>query len=386
MIFFNPYCAEHLVVEPPDRAPLAFHRQFPLYAPTPLHRLDALATVLGVKHVLLKDESYRLGLPAFKILGATWAVYRALCDRFPTLQEPWQSLDELVARLRREITPKVYAATDGNHGRAVARIAALLGLHARVSVPQGTATARIAAIECEGASVNVVQGTYDDAVADAVRNAQAHGGLLVQDSGWEGYETIPRYVIQGYSTMLWEIDDALRAQGVCQPTHVIVQIGVGSLAEAVVRHYCQIHPSPIIIGVEPEGAACALASVRQGTVVRIPGPHNSIMAGMNCDSPSRLSFPMLHMGVRCFLTIPDARAVEAMRFLASLGIVSGETGAAGAGALLELATDEHASVRARLGIDRDSSVLIFSTEGATNPELYAMLVGGSSTDLGLLRH
>ncbi|MER3523626.1 MAG: diaminopropionate ammonia-lyase [Ignavibacteria bacterium] len=377
MIFFNPFWAERVVIEPPDRAPLAFHRQLPHYSPTPLHRLDELARALGVKHVLLKDESHRLGLPAFKILGASWAVYRALCDRFPTLREPWQNVEERVARLQRQSTPIVYAATDGNHGRAVAHIAALLGLHARISVPQGTAAARIAAIESEGASVHVVLGTYGDAVADAVRNAQEHHGLLVQDSGWEGYETIPQYVVAGYSTMLWEIDDALRAQGLAQPTHVIVQIGVGSLAEAVVRHYCRMRPSPIIIGVEPEGAACALESVKEGRVVRIRGPHTSIMAGMNCDSSSRLSFPILQKGMRCFLTISDTRAIEAMRLLASWEIVSGETGAAGAGALLELASDEHAFVRSRLGIDRDSSVLIFSTEGATNPALYAALVGAS---------
>lgn len=250
----------------------------------------------------------------------------------------------------------------------------MLGLRSHVYVPEGTARARISAIESEGALVQVIQGTYDDTVAKAARDADAHGGLLIQDNGWSGYEAIPRYVVEGYSTMLWEIDDELAVRAEPPPTHVLVQIGVGSFADAVVRHFCQKNPRPVIIGVEPEGAACALESVRAGQIVRVAGPHTSIMAGMNCDSPSLVSFPVLQTGVKCFMTISDERTIEAMQRLASLGVVSGETGAAGIGALLELADEHHRHRRDELGMTASSRILIFSTEGVTNPELYRSVV------------
>ncbi len=378
MIVFNPTFDPSVQFESPSRRAQAFHRKLPGYAPTPLHSLDELAKSLGVSKILLKDESGRLGLPAFKILGASWAAYCALSERCAALRHTWVSVDELAERLREYPVPVLYAATDGNHGRAVARFASMLGLRSQVYVPEGTAQARVAAIESEGASVHVVQGTYDDTVAKAARDADAYAGLLLQDNGWSGYESIPHYVVEGYSTMLWEIDDELAARAEPLPTHVLVQIGVGSLADAVVRHFCRKHPRPVIIGVEPEGAACALESVRAGVIVRVAGPHTSIMAGMNCDSPSLISFPVLQRGINCFMTISDERTREAMKRLASLGIVSGETGAAGVGALFELAGEHHRRVRDAIGLTASSRVLVFSTEGATNPELYHAIVSGHS--------
>ncbi len=377
-MFCNPTFDPDVQFDAPSRRALAFHQKLPGYAATPLHSLDSLATSLGVSRVWLKDESNRLGLPAFKILGASWATYCALSERYPSLREEWMRIDELVDRLHEYEVPVLYAGTDGNHGRAVARVGLMLRLQSRIYVPHGTAEARIAGIEREGASVVVVNGTYDDTVARAARDAGENNGLLIQDNGWSGYETIPRFVVEGYSTMLWEIDDELSARAEPPPTHVFVQIGVGSFADAVVRHFCRKKPRPIFIGVEPERAACALASVRAGVIVRVPGPHTSIMAGMNCDSPSLVSFHVLRTGVKYFMTLRDEWTVEAMRRLAKLGIVSGETGAAGLGALLDLAGEQHSSAREELGMNASSRVLLFSTEGATNPDLYRKIIAGSS--------
>ncbi|MBX2991224.1 MAG: diaminopropionate ammonia-lyase [Bacteroidetes bacterium] len=375
MIFVNPSFEPDSSFEKPGRTPLEFHRKLQGYKPTPLHSLPSLASQLGVAGVYVKDESSRLGLPAFKILGASWATYRVLCDRFPDLQTDWRTVDDLRERVNSSGPIVLYSATDGNHGRAVARVAKLFGLKAYIFVPKGTAEARICAIESEGASVMIVDGTYDEAVERAERDAINAGGLLIQDNGWAGYEQIPRYVVEGYSTMLHEIDDALATMSQPQPTHVLVQIGNGSFAEAVVRHYRGSGSSTTIIGVEPDSAACALESVKAGNIVRIPGPHTLMMVGMNCDSPSLVSFPVMQKGIRCFVSISDEKAMEAMRLLAESGIVSGETGAAGMGALLEMFSDKNDEMRKKLDIDSYSRVLVISTEGATDPHSYKRIAG-----------
>lgn len=375
MIFVNPSFEPDFSFKKPDRTPIEFHKKLPEYKPTPLHSIPSLAAQLGVSGVYVKDESSRLGLSAFKILGASWATYRVLCDRFPNLQEGWQNVDHLKEKMKSCGQIVLYSATDGNHGRAVARVAKLFGMKARIYVPEGTAKVRISAIESEGASVTIVDGTYDDAVERAEREANDAGGLLIQDNGWEGYEQVPRYIVEGYSTMLHEIDDSLAAVSQSQPTHVIVQIGNGSFAEAVVRHYRSGSLSTSVIGVEPDSAACALESVKEGKIISIPGPHQSIMVGMNCDSPSLVSFPVMQKGIRCFVSISDERAMEAMRLLAESGIVSGETGAAGMGALLEIVSDKDDGILQRIDIDSHSRVLVISTEGATNSELYSQVVG-----------
>lgn len=374
MIFVNPSFEPDFSFKKPDRTPIEFHKKLPEYKPTPLHSIPSLAAQLGVSGVYVKDESSRLGLSAFKILGASWATYRVLCDRFPNLQEGWQNVDHLKEKMKSCGQIVLYSATDGNHGRAVARVAKLFGLKASIFVPKGTANVRISAIESEGASVSIVDGTYDEAVERAEREANDAGGLLIQDNGWEGYEDTPHYIVEGYSTMLHEIDDSLAAVSQSQPTHVIVQIGNGSFAEAVVRHYRSGSLSTAVIGVEPDSAACALESVKAGKIISIPGPHQSIMVGMNCDSPSLVSFPAIQKGIRCFITISDEGAIEAMRLLAESGIVSGETGAAGMGALLELFLEENEEGRVKLGIGSRSRILVISTEGATDPVFYSRIV------------
>jgi diaminopropionate ammonia-lyase len=356
----------------PDRAPLDYHRRLPGYDASPLLEAPSLAAELELGRVWVKDESSRLGLPSFKILGASWGVYRALEEHIGGFEE-WSRLDDLAAQLAPHRPLTLAAATDGNHGRAVARMAQLLGLEARIFVPAGTAAARIKGIESEGASCEVVDGSYDDAVARSAREA-GDRCLVISDTSWPGYEDVPRWVIEGYSTIFWEIDDQLSERGDAAPDLVVIQIGVGALAAAAVRHFRSgVRPSPRMVGVEPEASACVLASMEAGRLVTIPGPHDSIMVGLNCGTPSVVAWPLVSRGFDAYVALPDERARVGMRALARAGMISGETGAAGVACLLELLNDSGA--RARLGIDRNTAALVLSTEGATDPAAYEAIVG-----------
>jgi len=369
-------CRPNLVAESMARAPLAFHQRLPGYQPTPLIEAPALARLLGVGQVLVKDESSRLGLPAFKILGASWAVYRALEKRLGQSLEPWLTIDELAGRLASIRPLRLVTATDGNHGRAVAHMAALLDLEAQIYVPAGTAQARIDGIASEGARVEIVDGTYDDAVTRAAQDANVRC-LVISDTSWTGYEEIPRWVMEGYSTIMTEIDDELARHSDKNPELIAVQFGVGALAAAVVRHYHQpgSNECPKILSVEPLRAACMLASMEAGEIVTVPGPHDSIMAGLNCGRPSVIAWPIVSQGIDAFIAIPDERAREAMRALARAEIVAGETGAAGLAGLIELLTGPgNTQNRKALRLDERSCALIFVTEGATDPASYGRIV------------
>lgn len=360
----------------PGREPLEFHRRLPGYVPTPLADAPGIARQLGVGQVLLKDESSRLGLPAFKILGASWAVYRAL-DELTGGITHWDTIDDLAKQLSHLRPMTLAAATDGNHGRAVARMAALLGFDSKIYVPAGTAQARIDGIASEGAVVEVFDGTYDEAVAHSARDASDRC-LVISDTSWPGYDRVPRWVIDGYSTILWEAADQLAGRGEPGPDVVAVQIGVGALAAAVVSHFRRpdVSPRPRIIGVEPTRAACMISSMEAGHPVQVPGPHDSIMAGLNCGEPSMLAWPIVSAGTDAFVAVDDERAREAMRALAGAGVVAGETGAAGLGGLIELLTGPNAPpTREKLGINETTRVLLFVTEGATDPEAYQRIVG-----------
>src|SRR3712207_4066829 len=217
----NPLAATELYGSPAGRAPLEFHRRLPEYAPTPLVDAPKLAGALGVGRIWVKDESYRLGLPAFKILGASWAVYRALDEHsrkhLGSDLEPWRDIEDLKEGISPLLPLTLAAATDGNHGRAVARMAKLLGLRSRIFVPSDMVPARIEAIESEEAKVTVVDGTYDEAVARSAEEANEHC-LVISDTSWPGYEDVPWWVIEGYSTILWEIDDEMVRRGEEGPT------------------------------------------------------------------------------------------------------------------------------------------------------------------------
>jgi diaminopropionate ammonia-lyase len=336
-----------------DGAPRAFHARLPHYARTPLVAAPALADELGVAEVLVKDESSRLGLPAFKMLGASWAAYRALEAQAGASFDGWQTIEELrdaVAPLR----PLTLAcASEGNHGRAVARMARIVGLEAHILLPEHVAPSRVEAIRSEGARVERVDGSYEDAIE---RSAQlvGDGTLVVSDTAWPGYEEIPDRVIEGYSTIFAEIEEAEPRR----PDLVAVQMGVGSLAAAAVRHY---RGGPTrILGVEPLAAACVLASIERGEMTTIPGPHESTMGGLNCGRPSTVAWPDLSAGLDGVVAIDDATAQHAIERLATLGLAAGPSGAAGLGGLFALA--EAPGARECLGLCDQTRVLVIDTE------------------------
>jgi diaminopropionate ammonia-lyase len=360
-------------VAPPGREPMSFHARLPGYAPTTLIDAPELAGLLGVEKVWVKDESSRLGLPSFKIMGASWAVYRALeqhIERFPE----WRRLDDLVKAITPYRPLALAAATDGNHGRAVARMAKLLRLDARIFVPAGTAAARIEAIEGEGASCEVVNGTYDDAVARSADEA-SDNCLVISDTSWPGYEDVPGWVSDGYSSIFFEIDDELARREETGPDLVIIQLGVGALGAAAARHFRRsgVRPSPVLAGVEPEGAACVLASMEAGRIVTVPGPHTSIMAGLNCGTPSLVAWPFVSAGFDIFIAMSDDSARAAVRTLATVGLAAGETGAAGLGGAIEFLRAADRGSKQRF-----SRVLLMCTEGPTDPDAYAAIVGETS--------
>lgn len=369
----NPRRVQTVLDErPPDRAPLSFHRALPGYAPTPLRRARLLAEEFGVGELWLKDESSRMGLPAFKIAGAAWAVACALRWQLEIDVDLAGGLDPLREGFG-DRRPTLLAATDGNHGRAVAHMARRLGLPARIFVPDDMAAARRVAIAGEGAEVVVVAGSYDDAVARSAEEAdESH--IVVSDTSWPGYEDVPRAVIEGYSTLLWEVDDELRARGAADPDLVLVQVGVGALAAAVTLHYRRpgLGAPPVLVAVEPTRAACLQASIRAGKPVTIPGPQDSIMAGLNCGTPSPIAWPIVAAGVDFFCAIDDDLARQGMRDAARERVAAGECSGGAVGAARALLAPPY---RPLLGIAEDASVLLLLTEGATDPAGYEAVVG-----------
>jgi len=259
-------------------------------------------------------------------------------------------------------------------------MAHLLGINAHIFVPEGAAPARLEAIASEGAEVILVEGSYDDAVQQAALEANDHC-LVISDTAWEGYNEVPQWVIEGYSTMFNEIDARLAEQNLPPPTLVAVQIGVGALAAAVVRHYRQGGKAshPMIVGVEPTDAACVLESVAAGRMLSLEGVQHSIMAGLNCGTPSPIAWDAMLTGINLYVAVEDEWACEAMRVLAEDGIVSGESGAAGVAGLLALREAvEFEAIRATLPLRSTDHVLIISTEGATDPVAYQTIVYGDS--------
>jgi diaminopropionate ammonia-lyase len=325
-------------------SPAGFHRGLPGYQPSPLVEAPQLAAELAIGRLLVKDESNRFGLPAFKILGASWAVERALAGA--------AGVTALVA------------ATAGNHGRAVARVAAQRGLDARIFLPAESHPAAVAAIAAEGTTVTAVEDSYEAAVAAAVAVAEQHGALLVQDSAWPGYEQIPAWIVEGYTTMFVELDEQL---GNVDLDLLVVPVGVGSLAQAAIGHYRRAgigHP-PALLAVEPDGAACALRSLQQDELVTI-ATSPTIMAGLCCTTASPAAWPYLRHGLDAAVAVSDGKAIEAAGELAAVGVPSGPCGAATlAAARLALGDPQ---LREHLGITATSTVALLSTESSTaNP-------------------
>ena len=332
--------------------------------PTALWHLPALASSTGVADILVKDESSRMGLNAFKILGVSYAVGRLLSDKRIIKDAP------------------LVCATTGNHGRAVARAAREHGLDAKVYVPASTASARIEAIEEEGASVLTIGGNYDDAVRLAAEDARRHGWTIISDTAWPGYEEIPRLIMAGYTKLMDEAESQWAPEP--PPDVVLVQAGVGGLTCAVVSWLCHRFGAqrPFTIVCEPTSAACYLESARAGRPVSLHGPFNTNMSGLSSGEVSSIAWPAIAAAADAFVAIDDEPSMQAMRKLAhptdgDPAIVAGASGACGLAVLLEILRDEKLRpVREASGLNSVSRLLVINTEGATDPEFYAQVMEG----------
>ena len=358
----------------------AFHRSLPQFEPTPLVMCPRLADELGAGAVWVKHEGDRLGLPSFKVLGASWGVNRAIaaiCNT--TTPDSIQGLAELAAQL----SPRtgLATATDGNHGRAVARMARLLDLPCEISVPIGTATARIDAIASEGAEVHVIDASYDDVVRHVAALTETDPRrILVQDTSWPGYTAIPSAIVAGYGTLFVEVEEQLASHSASGADIAFVPAGVGSLAAAAVEHLCS--RGAAVVTVEPPDADCVRRSLSHGTPTPVPGPHRSMMAGLNCGEVSATAWPLLRAGLRAAATVTDEDTISAMRSLDTAGLQSGESGAAAlAGARAAArAPDRRARWEALTGVERPT-VLLVVTEGVTDPDRHAALFRASRSPM-----
>ena len=360
-----------------------YHQSFPQYSPTPLRRLSALASSWGVADVFVKDESYRFGLNAFKVLGASYAVGKILAGRLG------KSLDDLPFAALKDPSVKAAlagltfaATTDGNHGRGVAWTAAQLGFPATIFMPKGTVAARLENIRKLGQSAEVTAWNYDDTVRWVADQARQKGWEMVQDTAWDGYVDVPRWIMQGYSTVARETLEQL--QGV-RPTHVFLQAGVGAFAAiiaALILDYYTAAPGPLpkILVLEAQPAECFYESIRLGKKTAVTGDLDTIMAGLACGEPNPLSWDILKECGFAFLAAPNEAAAHGMRVLGNPlagdeRIVSGESGAVGPGVLGWLMSrPEYTGLKADLGLGPDSRVLCFSTEGDTDPAMYRKVV------------
>ena len=377
-------CLDILKKEEVEKAK-KFHSSFPQYEITPLAKLSNLAKNIGVGGIFVKDESYRFGLNAFKVLGGSYAMAKYLASK---LDEDISNLDyqKLISKDIKERLGDVtfYTATDGNHGRGVAWTANRLNQKAVVYMPFGSSITRLENIKKEGAEASITDMNYDAAVRLAAKNAEETNGVIVQDTAWEGYEEIPTWIMQGYGTMALEAIEQLKSCGVERPTHIFVQAGVGSLAAAVQGVFASIYGKdcPITVIAESDLADCLYksAKAKDGKPRFVGGTMQTIMAGLACGEPNTIGWEILKNYSTAFLSCPDWSAANGMRILGNpLGgddyVKSGESGAVTAGVLYEIMkNDDYKELREQLKLDGESKVLLFSTEGDTDPEKYRDIV------------
>ncbi|MTD38108.1 diaminopropionate ammonia-lyase [Erwinia sp. CPCC 100877] len=367
---------------------LAFHRSFPQYSQTPLAELNELADYLGLNDFYVKDESYRFGLNAFKVLGGSFAMANYIAEKLgKDVSE--LTYDVLTSdQLRKEFGQATFfTATDGNHGRGVAWAANKLGQKAVVLMPKGSTQTRKENIEKEGAKVTIEEVNYDECVRMANKMAEdTENGVMVQDTAWDGYEKIPTWIMQGYGTMALEASKQLKDAGVERPTHVFVQAGVGSLAGAVIGYFANLYPDnpPIMIVVEAQAADCLYQSAikKDGKIRFVEGDLQTIMAGLACGEPNTISFDILENHTSFFVSAPDWVSEKGMRMLGAPlkgdpQVISGESGAVAMGLVATVMQDsEYKDLRDALKLDKESKVLMFSTEGDTDPDNYKKILWG----------
>jgi len=357
-----------------------FHMSIPGYNPTPLVNLSELARISGVNKIWVKDESKRFDLKAFKVLGASYAMARVLAKRLKMDPED-MTFTGIASAARKEEGLTFVTATDGNHGRAVAWTAEKLGCRSVVYMPKGSSIARLEAIQGFDADASIIDGNFDDAVQYAEKQAKANSWILLQDTSWPGYREIPVYIMQGYFTLLTEFIE----QEEQWPTHVFVQAGVGSFAASMLAFLsrCENKPKPVFVVVEPTGAPCLFHSINvgDGKTHRIYGDLDTIMAGLSCGEPSQVGWEILKDQVNAFVTCSDEVARRGMRTLGSPNgedaqVISGESGAVTLGLVCEVLNNPiYGDLKGKLSIDSDSKILLFSTEGDTDPEYYREVVG-----------
>ncbi len=359
-----------------------FHESFPMYRKTPLAHLESYAALNGVKDVYVKDESFRFGLNAFKVLGGSYAIAKYIAQKLEISEEEL-TYELLVSEKVREKLGELtfISATDGNHGRGVAWTAHQLGQKSVILMPKGSSRERLENIQAEGANASITQFNYDDAVRMAYSMAQANGWIMVQDTAWDGYEDIPTWIMQGYMTMAYEAYRQLQA---IRPTHIFIQAGVGSLAGAVSGFFAGVYGKdrPVMTVVEPDQAACVFATAEANDGARhcVTGDMNTIMAGLACGEPNTVSLEILKEYADYFISCPDYMAAQGMRILGNPikgddRVISGESGASSFGAVSEiLRNPEYAQMRKKLALDENSVILFFSSEGDTDEENYRKVV------------
>lgn len=372
---------------PPDlpRKIRRFHSQIPGYRMSPLKGLSNLAAKLGLGGIWVKDESARLDLQSFKVLGGSYAIYRLILKRLGLKNQEVSFSDLTSGSLRKKLGDLTFAAaTDGNHGRGVAWSASQMGFKSVIYVHKLTSQARIRAIERNGAEVVVVNGNYDDAVRLIDQDAKRYGWEVVSDTSWEGYEDIPTWVMQGYTTMLSEAQEQFAAQGLSQPTHIFIQAGVGSLAAATIGYYASLFGKdcPKSVVVEPTRAACLYrsAQVGDGKPYTVNGDLDTIMAGLACGEPNPIAWKILKDTADYFTICPDYVAAMGMRVYGvplkeDPVIISGESGAVTLGALMNIMRKVNAKeLYEQLELGSDSHVLLINSEGNTSPDDFRYVV------------
>ena len=359
----------------------AFHASFPVYKETPLAVLRETAGLLGIDNIYVKDESYRFGLNAFKVLGGSYAIGNYLAQKLgKTISEmPYERL--VSEEVRKELGDITFVtATDGNHGRGVAWTAGRLRQRAVVYMPKGSAAERLENIRAEGAEASITDLNYDGAVRLANRQAQEKGWVMMQDTAWEGYEDIPQWIMQGYGTMGYEAYTQLPEK----PTHIFLQAGVGSMAGAVAGFFAGVYGKdrPIITIVEPDKADCIFrtAKAADGRLHFVTGDMDTIMAGLACGEPCSIGWNVLKDYADYFISCPDYMAAQGMRILGNPAagdsrVIAGESGAAAFGCVSEiLRNPRYAQIKERLKLNKTSRALFFNTEGDTDRENYRSIV------------
>lgn len=360
-----------------------FHQSFPIYTETPLRKLDNLSKALNVASIHVKDESYRFNLNAFKVLGGSYAIGRIILEKagidlnklsFTTLKQAKDKIGNLT----------FVTATDGNHGRGVAWSANVLGYNSVVYMPKGSAIERMENIKAENSECTITDLNYDDAVRLASNQADKNGWVMVQDTAWPGYEKIPTWIMQGYVTLAYEIYNQLLQNNEQRPTHIFLQAGVGSLAGAIGGFFANVYNDdiPKIVVVEPNTVDCLYrtAKANDGELHAVTGDLDTIMAGLACGEPNPIGWNVLRDYAHSFVTCPDYAAADGMRVLADpiaddKKIISGESGAAPLGCVVNILTDDNLNkLKEDLEIDENSRLLFISSEGDTDKVNYQDIV------------